>query len=116
MRKILIVTTLLTALLAACSSGVKLSDVPVEDKSNATAAGIDQNQGSAVTSVTAEKAGNGIGPVGVSHVVYFDYDSFVIKAESQTLLEAHARYMRADKNRRISIEGHADERLSLIHI
>jgi outer membrane protein OmpA-like peptidoglycan-associated protein len=24
-------------------------------------------------------------------VIYFDYDSFVIKAESRTLLEAHAR-------------------------
>jgi peptidoglycan-associated lipoprotein len=46
----------------------------------------------------------------VSKVIYFDYDSFVIKADSQTLIEAHARYLRADKNRRISIEGHADER------
>ncbi|NBO88385.1 MAG: peptidoglycan-associated lipoprotein, partial [Betaproteobacteria bacterium] len=25
-------------------------------------------------------------------------------------IEAHARYLRADKNRRVAIEGHADER------
>ena len=36
MRKTLFVTALLAALLAGCSSGVKLNDVPVEDKSAST--------------------------------------------------------------------------------
>ena len=77
MRKTLFVSAFLVALLAGCASGVKLSDVPVEDKGSASAAGI--GQGSGVASVVTDKAGSGIGPAGVPHVVYFDYDSFVIK-------------------------------------
>jgi len=43
-------------------------------------------------------------------VIYFDYDSIVIKPEFQAVLEAHARFLRADKSRRVAIEGHTDER------
>jgi len=43
-------------------------------------------------------------------VVFFDYDSFAIKSEAQPVLEAHARFLRADRNRRVNLEGHTDER------
>ena len=112
MRKTLFVTALLAALLAGCSSGVKLSDVPVEDKS-ATATGLNSGQNNAqtgVTNVVTEKAGNGIGPVGTSHVVYFDYDSFVIKAEARPVIESHAKFLQANKQRKAMLEGHTDER------
>ena len=108
MRKTLFVSAFLVALLAGCASGVKLSDVPVEDKSNASAAGI--GQGSGVASVVTDKAGNGIGPAGVSHVVYFDYDSFVIKAEARPVIESHARFLQSNKQRKAMLEGHTDER------
>ena len=111
MRKTLFVTALLAALLAGCSSGVKLSDVPVEDKSaSATGLGDGQNNASGVTNVVADKTGNGIGPVGVSHVVYFDYDSFVVKAEARPIIENHARFLQANKQRKAMLEGHTDER------
>ena len=110
MRKTLFITTLLAALLAGCSSGVKLNDVPVEDKSNAASSGINQNQGTGVTSVVTEKAGSGIGPAGVSHVVFFDYDSFVIKAEARPVIENHARFLQTNKQRKAMLEGHTDER------
>ena len=74
MRKTLFVTALLAALLAGCSSGVKLSDVPVEDK-GASASGIGNGQNNAqsgVANVVTDKAGSGIGPAGVAHVVFFD--------------------------------------------
>ena len=45
-----------------------------------------------------------------ARLVYFDYDSFVIKAESQPLVESNARLIKADKNRKVVIEGHTDER------
>ena len=110
MNRLLIVLGLLLAL-AGCASNVKLDEVPVEDKTGSTA----QQQAPAATSSVATIQASNLpavdpGPAGVSKVIYFDYDSFVIKAESQTLIEAHARYLRADKNRRIAIEGHADER------
>ena len=112
MRKTLFVAAVLTALLAGCSSGVKLNDVPVEDKS-ATASGIGSGQNNAqsgVASVVADKSGNGIGPVGTAHVVYFDYDSFVIKAEARPVIESHAKFLQANKQRKAMLEGHTDER------
>jgi peptidoglycan-associated lipoprotein len=42
--------------------------------------------------------------------VYFDYDSYVIKPEFQSLLEAHARFLKANGTRHIVVEGHTDER------
>jgi peptidoglycan-associated lipoprotein len=112
MRKTLFVAAVLTALLAGCSSGVKLNDVPVEDKS-ATASGVGSGQNNAqsgVANVVAEKAGNGIGPVGTAHVVFFDYDSFVIKAEARPVIESHAKFLQANKQRKAMLEGHTDER------
>jgi peptidoglycan-associated lipoprotein len=42
--------------------------------------------------------------------VFFDFDSFVVKPEFQTLVEAHGKYLTTNKARRIVIEGNADER------
>lgn len=50
------------------------------------------------------------GPQGVGRVVYFDYDSYVIKPEAQSLIEAHARFIKAGAARKAVIEGHTDER------
>jgi peptidoglycan-associated lipoprotein len=46
----------------------------------------------------------------VANVVYFDYDSYTVKPEFQAVLEAHARFIKADGTRRANIEGHTDER------
>ncbi len=112
MSKTLFVTTVLAALLAGCSSGVKLSDVPVEDK-GASSAGIGDGQNNAqsgVANVSTDRAGSGIGPAGVSHVVFFDYDSFVVKAEARPVIESHARFLQTNKQRKAMLEGHTDER------
>ena len=105
MKKFLM-TLALPLLLAACASGVKLDDVPVEDK-----AGTNVNQGqSAVAQVNAiQSKGIDPGPAGVEKVVFFDFDSYVIKAEAKPIIEAHARYLRADAKRKAALEGHTDE-------
>jgi peptidoglycan-associated lipoprotein len=94
---------LLVGLLAGCASGVRLEDIPVEERS-----GAGQLVGS--DRLNARNAGDKPGPVGVDNIIYFDYDSFAIKPEYQSMLEAHARFVRADRNRRLNIEGHTDER------
>jgi peptidoglycan-associated lipoprotein len=43
-------------------------------------------------------------------VVYFDYDSFVIKDDYKAMIEAHARVLQANSSRRLVIDGHTDER------
>ena len=42
--------------------------------------------------------------------VYYDYDSYSVKAEYQPLLEAHASLLRARPDLQINVEGNCDER------
>jgi len=42
--------------------------------------------------------------------VYFQYDSFVVQSEFQPVVEAHARFLAANKGRKVVIEGNTDER------
>jgi len=102
------------ALLAGCGSSVKLDTPPVEDRTG-SAVGAGAGQGGAagqsgVTSVDLDKSGaDGVGPAG-SNVVYFDYDSFVIKSDYQGVIETNARFLQANKSRKAMLEGHTDER------
>jgi peptidoglycan-associated lipoprotein len=115
------------AVLAACGSSVKLDDVPVEDKSGTSvgqlagagsgargASGSGTGAGavsqSAVAPVDLSKAGTAAAAPSGPKVIYFDYDSFVIKPEFQAVIDTNARFILADKTRRLAIEGHTDER------
>ena len=109
MKKHLLLLSVVAAL-AGCASGVKLDNVPVDDRlGSATGA-----SGAQASNLNGRGLGamEGIkqGPVGVEHIIYFDLDSYSVKAEYQSVLDAHARYLRADRNRRVSIEGHTDAR------
>ena len=42
--------------------------------------------------------------------VYFQYDSFVVQPEYQSVVEAHARYLSANRDKHVVIEGNTDER------
>jgi peptidoglycan-associated lipoprotein len=109
----------LTAALAACSSGVKLNDVPVEDKSatavsggaNANGIGMGGSAGqNNVSGVLTDKgAAAGVGPAG-SNIVFFDYDSFTLKPEARAVIENNAKFLQANKQRKAMLEGHTDER------
>lgn len=103
------------ALVAGCSSGVDLDNVPVEDKSGTPLSSQGSQSGNAGQSGVqgvdlSQSAADKAGPVGVSRVVYFDFDSYVIKPEFQAVIEAHARFIKASPARRAVIEGHTDER------
>lgn len=100
------------ALMAGCSSGVKLDDSANKDgalTSNGAGAGGAGQSGVAGVDLSGSAA-NGQGPVGVSRIVYFDFDSYSIKADAQAQIEAHARFMKEGANRKVVIEGHTDER------
>jgi peptidoglycan-associated lipoprotein len=111
--------------MAGCSSGVKLDEAQVSDAkgvvvspvavqttpsttSSGTQTGVSQR---AVEPVNVGAAGaNAEGPAGVGKVILFDYDSYVIKPEYQGAVDAHARFLSANKGRKMAIEGHTDER------
>src|SRR6218665_3749080 len=133
----------IAALVVGCSSGVKLDEVPIEDKTASTLSGgadAGGNTGNAAqgngggaggdlthhaggTTGPAAQGSGGVagvdltqpardpaGPVGIARIVYFDYDSYVIKPEFQTLIEAHSRFIKTDTKRKLMLEGHTDER------
>ena len=101
----------LSAALAACSSGVKLNEVPVEDKNASAAANASADAAqSSVAAVVGGKAGTqGVAPAGVN-VVYFDYDSFALKPEARAVLERNAAHLQANKQFKVQLEGHTDDR------
>ena len=118
MKKV-VLSTALALLLAACGSSVKLDKVAVEDKSGtAVAQTNDANSngngqavnGSKVTTVDLDKSKQDDAMRATTRVVYFDYDSFAIRTEFQAVIEAHAKFIKADKIRKVVIEGHTDER------
>jgi peptidoglycan-associated lipoprotein len=104
--------------LAACGSTVKMDTVPVEDKSGTGntqsvsdgKAGVTGVGQSGVISVDLGKSNQDSGMQASTRLVYFDYDSSVIRPEFQPVLEAHARFIKADPRKKIAIEGHTDER------
>lgn len=113
-----IISTLsLSAALVACGSNVKLEDVPVENRTGTNVTGQPgSGVGSGVTGrgVAPVQIGDAnaatAGPAGAAKVIYFDYDSFIVKPEFQGAIEAHARFLNANKGRRLAVEGHTDER------
>lgn len=108
MLKRTIYSLAVVALIAGCSSSTKLNDTPVTD---GRAGGTGQGTQSGVAPVTIDQSAlTAQGPVGVARIVYFDYDSYTVKPEFQSLIDAHARFLKANPQRRVSIEGHTDER------
>lgn len=108
--------------LTACGSSVKLDDVPVTDAKSTQISPVETVRttppSSTQTGVTDRNvqpinvdpaALDKAGPQGAAKVILFDYDSFVIKPEYQSVIDAHARFLSAVKTRKIAIEGHTDE-------
>lgn len=113
----LILVAAMAVFLTACGSAVKLDNVPVEDISGTSASqiGADGATGSAVgqggvAPVDLGKSDQEAAMRATNRVVYFDYDSYAIRPEFQPVIEAHARFIKSDKNRKVAIEGHTDER------
>ena len=64
-----------------------------------------QSTVTAVDVTAADAAANAAG-----RVVYFDFDSYVVKDEFRGVVEGQARRLSVDRKRRVLIEGHTDER------
>lgn len=95
------------ALLAGCSSGVKLDE---NSAANSGASTSGAASGVAGVDLTGSQIDADGGPKGVGRVVYFDFDSFVVKSDAQGLVDANARFIKADASRKVTVEGHTDDR------
>lgn len=97
------------ALLGACSS------TPLTEKTSAdAAAGTAKNATADARSIsTVNVASDPLNdPKGVlaKRSVYFDYDSYIVRNDGKPVAEAHAKYLTANKNRKVVIQGNTDER------
>lgn len=111
------VVSVLAVLLAAGCSSTKLDQpaavetrTPTDVNAGASAG---SNTGKPAAESTVKSVDLGAGataPAGLGRVVYFDYDSFVVKDEFRPVVEGHAKFLGANKGKRIQIEGHTDER------
>jgi peptidoglycan-associated lipoprotein len=123
MRKWIIAAFVLAAFAGCASTGTEDS-AAVEDKAPAAAtpgpgtstAGA-TTSGAPVGGVSGTAAGSGgLSPLRdpknilSKRSVYFDYDQFAIKDEYKAIIEAHAKYLQANRGARVIIQGNTDER------
>ena len=115
MKKSLLASAVLAALLAACSStAVKEKPAaPVEDSSkSASSAASDNGASTGAASQDSVGANPLKDPNNIlsKRSVYFDFDKDEVKAEYRPLVDAHAKYLQANPNAKVMIQGNADSR------
>jgi len=119
MQKILL-AALVLALVVGCKSTDTQQAAPVEEGAGTTAApgaGGASTSGVGTGGVSGQPGGSGAmsplrDPRNIlsKRIVYFDYDSFVVKDEYRAMVEAHARYLQANRSAHVTLQGHTDER------
>lgn len=99
------VLALLIASITACSSGVKLDDV-AETTTNSDSA---SSKSGSVDNRFANQPWNDPKSPIYQKSFYFDFDSYTVKSSDQALIEAHAKFLKANKSNRITIQGNTDD-------
>ena len=120
MRKLLIAALVIT-FAAGCAQQPTQTGAPVEDRGAGT--GTPGTTPGATTSGTTPSGVTGTPtPSGSASVlrdpnnilskrtIYFDFDSFSVRDEFRELVNAHAKYLQANRSARLTLQGHADER------
>jgi len=113
----LLMVAVASVFLVACKS-TPVTPAKVEDKSPAGATGADTGADTgAIKEVTIDSnANNANSPLKdpnnilSKRNIYFDYDSDAVKAEYRPIIEAHAKYMQANANAKMILQGNTDER------
>ena len=113
-RYFMLAAMALSLALAGCGSDVKLDQPAEGTPTTGAGTGGAQGQGTGQSSVTQVQAGasaaDKAGPVGVAKVIYFDYDSYTVKPEYQSVIDQHARFLQSHPNARLVLEGNTDQR------
>jgi peptidoglycan-associated lipoprotein len=121
MPRILALSVLASAAwLAGCSSTVKLDDpkastapvssVPLSSSSSSSNSSMAAPPASTVAPVVTAPQASTPSLADLAKAIYFDYDSFVVKEEFRPTIEGYAKVLSTTKGKRITIEGHTDER------
>ncbi|MDB5820479.1 MAG: peptidoglycan-associated lipoprotein [Rhizobacter sp.] len=103
------------AFLGGCASSVPLDSsagAPVvsRDTSGMNGANAGGTSQSSVASVDLSRSAAAAMLAGLPKVVYFDYDSYVVKDDARSVVDANAKALNADRTRKATIEGNTDDR------
>lgn len=106
--------------LAGCASKTRVEPpAPVENRLTGAGAGAgSEAAGNSATTgavtpaapIEVRSGADAANAAGLGRVVYFDFDSYVIKDEYRGTVEGQARRLSADRKRHVTVEGHTDER------
>jgi peptidoglycan-associated lipoprotein len=98
------------AMLAGCASGVKLDEkAPVESRPT-NSSGSDAGQSQSQIKPIDQTQGQQLSGSNLDRVIYFDFDSYVVKDQFRPIVEAHAGLLKANRTKKEVAEGHTDER------
>lgn len=108
-RSMILVSITAAVFLTACSSSVEVSPATASSADARNGAnGSTQSGGAAGTNLDGSALNNA--QANLIKVVYFDFDSAVIRPEFNAGIDAQAQFLNADRSRRVKLEGHTDER------
>jgi peptidoglycan-associated lipoprotein len=99
--------------MAGCSS-VKLDDKPAPVESR-NVSGSSTTTPAAASTVAPVQADDGSAAAnaalsGLPRVIYFDFDSFVVKDEFRPVLDGYGKVLTTIRSKKLFVEGHTDER------
>jgi len=108
MKNIVLTTVLIASLgfMAACKTKPEPAPPPSPQQTTSDTSGV----GDAGATVDDTATGGPTGELLSKRVVYFDFDRADIRADSQTVVAAHAAYLAKNPAQKVRLEGHADER------
>ncbi|CAG9236299.1 Peptidoglycan-associated protein [Paraburkholderia tropica] len=99
----LALAVLMIGALAACKSAPK-----TDENANAGSMSTQPNP-NAVAQVNVDPLNDPNSPL-AKRSVYFDFDSYAVKDDYQSVVQAHAQYLKTHPERHVLIQGNTDER------
>jgi len=115
----LVMSVLLVSLLTACASD---KSAPVASNTNNTAAADDAAAKQAAADAAAKQAAadaanatktnalEDVNSILSKRSAFFDFDKSVVKAEDKPMVQAHGEFLKGQADRKVVVEGNADER------
>lgn len=95
--------------LAGCASKVPLDNKGADVVDRSSGAAGSASSGSGASTVAPVDLTANQGKMG-SSVVYFDFDSFVVRDEYRPVIDTYSKQLLNTRQKRVTIEGHTDER------